>query len=158
MANDIWAPLRFFEGDWIGTGQGEPGTAEVTRGYHFVLEGRYLQVHSRSAWKPTQQNPQGEIHTEMGMFSLDKARQLFVFRVFHVEGFVNQYVQELPVAESNSLRFLSEAIENIAPGWRAQETYQLIGPDEFVETFELAAPSEDFKLYTQSRFKRVVAR
>ena len=51
--------------------------------------------------------------------------------------------------------FTSEAIENIPAGWRARETYELVGQDEFVETFELAPPGKDFEPYTQSRLRRV---
>ena len=94
MRDDIWQPLRYFEGNWTGTGRGEPGTATVKRDYSFMLSGRYLQVRSESKWEPTEKNPEGEVHTEMGMFSYDKARKLFVLRVFHVESFVNQYVQD----------------------------------------------------------------
>jgi hypothetical protein len=154
MLDDIWQPLRYFEGNWTGTGRGEPGTAIVNRDYSFILSGRYLQVRSESKWEPTEKNPEGEVHTEMGMFSYDKARKLFVLRVFHVEGFVNQYVQDLQATKGVDLRFMSEAIENISPGWRARESYRILGPDEFVETFELAEPGKDFELYTESRLKR----
>jgi hypothetical protein len=53
-----------------------------------------------------------------------------------------------------TLMFVSEAIENIAPGWRARETYKRVSDAEFVETFELAAPGEKFELYSESRLKR----
>jgi hypothetical protein len=45
--------------------------------------------------------------------------------------------------------FISESIENIPPGWRGKESYNVISPDEFIETFELAEPGKDFELYTQ---------
>jgi len=51
--------------------------------------------------------------------------------------------------------FTSEAIENIPAGWRARETYLIIGPDEFEELFELAAPGKEFEMYSRSRLKRV---
>lgn len=154
MREDIWQPLRYFEGKWTGTGRGEPGTATVKRDYSFMLSGRYLQVRSESKWEPTEKNPEGEVHTEMGMFSYDKARKLFVLRVFHVEGFVNQYVQDTQATKGVDLRFMSEAIENISPGWRARESYRILGRNEFVETFELAEPGKDFELYTESKLKR----
>jgi hypothetical protein len=34
-------------------------------------------------------NKTGEIHEDMGMIGYDRARERFVFRQFHVEGFVN---------------------------------------------------------------------
>lgn len=36
-----------------------------------------------------------------------------------------------------------------------RETYIVLGPDEFVERFELAEPGKDFGLYSQSRLRRV---
>jgi hypothetical protein len=50
--------------------------------------------------------------------------------------------------------FVTESIENIPAGWRAKETYQILGPDEFVETFELAVSGKEFELYTENRFTR----
>jgi hypothetical protein len=42
--------------------------------------------------------------------------------------------------------FVMEAIKNIPPGWKARETYRIVGPDEFIEVFEL---------YTENRFQRM---
>lgn len=50
--------------------------------------------------------------------------------------------------------FVSEGIENIPAGWRARETYRILGADEFTETFELAEPGKDFALYSENHFKR----
>jgi hypothetical protein len=57
--------------------------------------------------------------------------------------------------DAATIVFTSEAIENISAGWRAWETYELFGPDEFVETFELAPPGKNFAPYAQSRLRRV---
>ena len=75
-----------------------------------------------------------------------------MLRQFHVEGFVNQYVQD---AESSSqkLVFTTESIENIPAGWRAREAYVVHGPDE--EIFELAEAGSPFELYSRARLKRV---
>jgi hypothetical protein len=50
--------------------------------------------------------------------------------------------------------FTTEAIENIPPGFRARETYRIVGPDEFVERFEIAEPGKEFELYSEARFRR----
>lgn len=89
------------------------------------------------------------------MLSRDKARDCFVLRQFHVEGFVNRYTADSVADDAATIVFTSEAIENIPAGWRARETYELVGQDEFVETFELAPPGKDFEPYTQSRLRRV---
>ncbi len=46
-------------------------------------------------------------------------------------------------------------IENIPPGYRARETYELTGTDGFVERFEIADPGKDFVVYSETRFTRV---
>jgi hypothetical protein len=81
-----------------------------------------------------------------------------VLRQFHVEGFVNQYVHESTSEDGKTILFVTEAIENIPPGWRARETYILSGPDELVERFELAEPGKDFELYSETRLRRIIGR
>jgi len=53
-----------------------------------------------------------------------------------------------------TLVFTSEAIINIPKGWKARETYRVLGINEFEETFELAPPEKEFAQYTRVRFKR----
>jgi hypothetical protein len=150
---DSWAALRYLVGTWEGTAEGQPGTGTVRREYRFVLRDRFIEVRNTSTYPAQQKNPKGEVHEDVGYISYDRSRQRFVLRQFHVEGFVNQYVAQAP--SSARLVFTSEAIENIAPGWRARETYTYQLPDGFEETFELAEPGKDFEVYTHSRFKRV---
>ena len=86
--------------------------------------------------------------------SFDKARKKFVLRQFHGEGFVNQYVMSSASADGKTIVFTSESIENIPAGYRARETYKILGPDEFIEVFELAEPGKEFELYSEGHFKR----
>ena len=88
------------------------------------------------------------------MMSFDKARKKFVLRQFHVEGFVNQYVMTSFSADGKTIVFTSESIENIPAGFRARETYKILGPDEFTEVFEIAEPGKDFEVYSEAHFKR----
>lgn len=151
---NVWEPLKFFVGKWVGTGKGKPGASKIEREYQFVFNGKYLRVQSRSVYDPQPKNPKGEIHEEWGMISFDKSRKQFVFRQFHVEGFVNQYVTTSISTDGKSIVFTSEGIENIPAGWRARETYKVVGPDEFAETFELAEPGKDFQTYSEGRLHR----
>lgn len=57
-----------------------------------------------------------------------------------MEGFVNQYTLESVSPDGKTLVFVSESIENIPAGFRARETYQWKGENEFAEVFELAEP------------------
>jgi hypothetical protein len=153
-ASNAWEPLKFFVGKWEGTGKGKPGTSKIEREYQFVLNSKYLNVQSRSVYEPQPDNPKGETHEEWGMISFDKSRKQFVFRQFHVEGFVNQYVSTNITADGKTILFTTEGIENIPAGWLARETYKIVSPDEFTETFELAGPGKDFEIYSEGRLQR----
>jgi hypothetical protein len=151
---DRFEAFRFFLGAWEGEGEGKPGKSQVSREYALVLDGRFIEVRNRSFYPPQEKN-KGEDHRDVGYISFDAARGKHVFRQFHVEGFVNQYVHQSTSEDGKTIVFVSEAIENIPPGWRARETYVLTGPDQLIERFELAEPGTDFELYSETRLRRV---
>ena len=146
--------LAFLIGRWEGSSEGQPGAAKVQREYERVLNSRFIRAQNKSVYAPQDKNPKGEVHEDFGVFSFDKSRKRAILRQFHVEGFVNQYVADLD-SQGGKIEFTSESIENIAPGWRARETYVILGPDEFEEVFELAEPGKPFELYSRARLKRV---
>jgi hypothetical protein len=151
---DKWAPLRFVLGTWEGTSTGRSGEGIVRRQYQLVFQDQFIEVRNTSTYPAQAKNPKGEVHQDVGYFSYDRMRKRFILRQFHVEGFVNQYVQDL-VPPAGDLAFTSEAIENIPFGWRARETYIVHGPDEFEEIFELAESGKPFELYSRTKLKRV---
>ncbi|MBL8508209.1 MAG: hypothetical protein JNM11_07060 [Chitinimonas sp.] len=143
------------QGSWAGTAEGSPGKGVVTRRYEWVLQGRYLRESNRSTYPPQEKNKTGETHEHLGMFSYDKARKVVMLRQFHQEGFVNTYKQSLEGSRPDLLQFDSESFENFSNRWRARETYEFLSDDEFIETFELAAPDQAFQVYSRNHFKRV---
>ena len=151
----MWAPFNFFIGLWKGSGQGQPGNSWVERKYEFVLNEKFLFVQNKSIYDPQDKNPNGEIHEDWGLISYDRARKTYVFRQFHIEGFVNQYLLEKIAEDGQTISFVTEAIENISAGWKAKESYRMLGPDEFIEVFELAAPDKEYELYSENHFHRV---
>lgn len=153
-ASDPLLPLSFLIGRWEGTSSGQPGSAKVQREYARVLNSHFIRVQNKSVYPPQAKNPKGETHEDHGVFSFDKTRKSAVLRQFHVEGFVNQYVSDLS-PQDGKVVFTSEAIENIPPGYRARESYTMLGPDEFEEHFELAEPGKAFETYSRARFIRV---
>jgi len=147
-------PLERLIGIWRGEGEGQPGASTVERRYEPALLSQFLLVRNTSSYTPQQKNPKGQIHEDMGIYSFDEARERIVFRQFHVEGFVNQYVGSVMTPESETIVFESEAIENIPMGWRARETYRFLDANTFEEIFELAEPGMDFALYSHNRLRR----
>lgn len=153
-AADPFERLAFLIGQWEGASDGQPGKGAVRRAYSRALNGRFIRVRNRSEYAAQPKNPKGEIHEDEGFFSFDKGRSRIVFRQFHTEGFVNTYVED---GDSSPTRivFVSEAIENIPPGFRARETYLVRGAEAFEEIFELAEPGKPFEVYSRTRFTRV---
>lgn len=151
---DNLAPIAPLLGKWAGTSEGQPGNGTVEREYERVLRSRFIRVRNRSTYPPQEKNPTGEVHEDEGLFSFDRARKRIVLRQFHVEGFVNTYVQD-PDAKPGTISLTTDAIENIPAGWRARETYVLHGADEVEEIFELAEAGKPFTVYSRTRLKRV---
>lgn len=150
-----FAPIEFLVGHWQGTTHGEPGDGKGERTYEFVLRGKFLRASNRTVYPKQEKNPKGEIHEDIGLFSYDRHRNKLVLRQFHVEGFVNEYVEQDRAGDGKTIIFQTERIENIPDGWRARETYKLVSQDEFTEVFELAEPQKEFAIYAESRWRRV---
>ncbi len=146
--------VQLFVGKWQGTSEGQPGTGTLTREYRLVLGDRFIEETNRSVYPAQEKNPNGEVHEHRSFLSFDRARKAVIFRQFHIEGFVNQYVLETP-SKPGMLVFVSEAIENIPKGYRARETYTFIDENEFEELFEIAEPGKEFQVYSKARLKRV---
>jgi hypothetical protein len=153
-APDPWAAIRFMEGEWTGESDGQPGKGTVKRSYRFALGKKFLHEQNVSTYPPQPKNEKGEVHEHWSFFSHDRARRTLVLRQFHQEGFVNQYAMQ-PGSAAGTVVFESEALENVPSAWKARETYRVVSPDEFVETFELAQGSGAYEVYSQARFKRV---
>jgi hypothetical protein len=149
---DAWTPIRFLTGRWRGESEGRPGKGTVERMYRFVLNDRFLAEQNVSTYAPQDANPKGEVHEHLSYFSYDRARKALVFRQFHQESFVIQYVMK-PV-DGTRVVFESEALENVPANWKARETYEVVSDEEFVETFELAMGDKPYEVYSRSRFRR----
>jgi hypothetical protein len=151
---ELWRTFEPLIGDWTGEGGGEPGQGRYERSYKFIFERKYIEVRNRSVYPASKDFPGGEVHEDLGYISYDKLRKVCVLRQFHKEGFVNQYKLDSLSAEGKNFVFISEAIENIKPGWMAKESYRLFSDTEFSETFSLAAPGKEFEVYSKVVLKR----
>lgn len=152
---DPWELLRVFEGKWAGLATGKPGKGVSHREYRFELAGRFLLGRNKSEYEPKSSSDKPEIHEDVSWFSYDRSLKKIVLRQFHIEGFVNEYTSDWTKRDGKQLEFITTRIENIAPGWRAKEAYQVVSQDEMVEIFSLAAPGKEFEVYTTTRLKRV---
>lgn len=123
-------------GSWTGTSSGVFGTARLERKGEYVLDGKFIRVATRSV-------SENEVHEDIGFFSYDIERATIVFREFHNEGYVNQYV--LVDAADDALTFESERIESpFDPTLRARTVIRLTDPP--TETLELATKGGPFRV------------
>jgi hypothetical protein len=154
--SDVLAPVRFLLGNWAGTADGEPGSGTAQRAYALALGGKFIHERNKTTYPPQARNPKGEVHEHWSLIGYDNARKLITFRQFHQEGFVATYAMNPTASSTSRIVFESEQLENIGATWRARETYELISPDEFTETFELSQSGKPFELYSRTRFKREI--
>jgi len=148
---DRWAGFRYLIGTW------RMDTAEVSnfQRYAFMFNGTFLRMQTRTVIKPSEQKPEGDVHEDLGIFSHDGARDTIVLRSFHSEGFVNLYVLDRVSEDGKTMTFVTESVDNAPAGTRARLTFEMIGPDEFVQKFSVAWPDKDFICYSDQRFKKV---
>jgi hypothetical protein len=151
---DVWAPLRPVIGEWAGTGSGPGGESKIEAGYQFALGDNYIEAWHRSVFEPSEMNPEGEVHEDRGFISYDSGRGRLVFRQFHVEGFVNQYVLDSLSADGSTMYFVSEDIENAPPGTMAKLEVIIRGESELETSFHVAWPGSDFQCFSNNKLKR----
>ncbi len=151
---DIWEPFHFLVGEWEGQGEGKSGISTVEKTFQFIMNREYIQSTTRAVFKPQEKNPKGEIHEDLGFFSYDHFRKKFVFRQFHIEGFINQYVLESISADGKMLVFDSEGFENAPPGWKTRIIYRILDEDTLEESFDIATPGKDLQCYILNTLKR----
>jgi hypothetical protein len=148
---DLWKQWRPLVGVWQGTSEGEPGKGTVRLEVSFVLGERFLKIDGTADYK---KGTGGEHHEDFGYVSHDTGRKTKVFRQFHAEGFVNQYVLTSDPNGGEPIELTSESCENAPQGWKARERYAVRG-DELDHTFELAPPGKPFATYTRAKLSRV---
>jgi hypothetical protein len=149
---DIWAPLRPLVGEWEGTGAA--GKSQVEAKYTFVLKETFVEAWHRAVFVPDEKNPEGEVHEDRGFMSYDHHRKTIVYRQFHIEGFVNQYVLDSLSSDGTTFIFVSEAIENAPAGTRAREVFSFVTSDQLQTEFHVAWPDQDFQCYSRNELKR----
>ncbi|UCC81484.1 MAG: hypothetical protein JSW46_10725 [Gemmatimonadota bacterium] len=153
---DAWEALQYFLGTWKGQESGVAGEGVGERCYALVMERNYIVAANTSTFEPQEANPEGEVHEDWAFFSYDKIRGKVVLREFHSEGFVNRYLLEEWDPQERRFVFESESIENLTEGWRARVTLTVHGENTFSETFELAAPGEEFESLLENQWSRSV--
>jgi len=135
-------------GNWEGTGTGFNSTQSIIQTeFNWIMNQRYIEVKNRSEFQPTIDKSQAEIHEDIGMISYDKARGLYIFRQFHVEGFVNQYFLNDSLSIDGKLVFESEVIENFVSGGNARFTIIVKNETEIETLFDVGFPGKEMACF-----------
>ena len=139
-------------GEWKGIGSSFGNEKSTIKSeFNFAMGGKYIEVINDSKFEPTVKKPKGEHHIDKGFISYDATRNLFVFRQFHVEGFVIQYILVDSLSSNSNLVFESEEIENFVPGGKARWVIAKITENAIKTTFDVAMPKKDYKCFGENK-------
>lgn len=154
QTEDPWERLRFLEGTWEGTGEGMSGVSSVIQDYRLILNNQFLRMTTKSVFAPQEKNPKGETHEDLGIFSFDRSRKVFVLRGFYVEGFVNQYVFNPSSEDRDSMEFVTENVENAPPGTKAKLVFRKTTNEEIEQSFYVAFQGREYSCFSTNTLKR----
>lgn len=146
----------FLIGKWKGTGSGFGNEKSVIKSeFNFVMEGKYIEVINDSKFEPTAKKPNGEHHIDKGFISYNSTRDLFIFRQFHIEGFVIQYILVDSLSSNSKLVFESEEIENFVPGGKARWVISIVDGNAIETTFDVSMPNKGYQCFGENKLKRI---
>ena len=154
-AKDGLADLRWMEGEWRGIGEGDPGTSGSERHVDSYLGNKYIRATGRSVYPKQDKNPKGEVHSQLNLWSFDRARGAIVMREFDTLGFVCTYVLDKAASAPDRWVLVGESLENVPKGWKARYVFTRKSGDEYHEMLELDADGKGFKPYVTNRFLKV---
>jgi hypothetical protein len=148
---DPWAPFQLLEGDWEGAVDGIFGQGTARRSYELILDGKFVLMRHASVRLPQEKSPKGDYHRELTVYSFDSERETIVMRAFIVEGYVLRYTCEV---EPKRFVCNTESVES-GTGMQARVTIEIADAYRFDETFELASPGQELKVFFTNSWTRV---
>jgi hypothetical protein len=154
-AADLWAPLQFLLGDWVGEGGGSPGQSVGGFSFQPDLQRRILVRKSRAEYPATKDRP-AFVHDDLTIVypqpGTDRLRAIY----FDNEGHVVNYSVEIS-GDRSTVQFLSDPSVS---GPRFRLTYRRTGEDTLGIQFEISPPGQpdSFSTYIQAAARRKSAR
>lgn len=149
------ADFQWMVGDWRGVGEGEPGTSGSERHNDAYLDGQFIRAQGQSVYPKQEKNPKGEIHSQLAIWSYDKARGAIVVREFDSLGFVGTYILDKAASKPDRWVLVAESVENVPKGLKARYVITRVSDDEYHEVLELDESGKGFQPYVKNRFLKV---
>lgn len=144
--------FEMLAGKWEGNGEGFGNAkSKITAEYAWLMNKQYMEIKHRSVFEPTQQNQEGEIHEDIGIISFDKAENAVVFRQYHTEGYMNEYILNDSLSTSDVLVFETREIENFVPGGKARFTIKILSDHELETVFDVGFPGREMACFGTNR-------
>jgi hypothetical protein len=144
---DAFAPVRFLVGDWVGEGDGKPGSSMGAATFRFEAEGHALVRRSHADYPAGNGRPAAHHEDLMTVFAEgSQLKALYVDNEGHV---IRYLVAPVP----GGAAFTSEP----APGPRFRLTYLHGAADTVTVRFEITPPNapDTFKTYLEGVTRRV---
>jgi len=150
-----WITLRSLEGKWEGAIWGKPGKGTSTREFRLELNSHFLSQRNECVFEAKSADAKPAVHEDFSMLSYDASQKKIIWRQFHSEGLVQEYILDSVSEDGKTLDFASSRMDNMTPGFRAKERFRILASGELEATFWLAPPGKNFEVYTQVLLKRV---
>jgi hypothetical protein len=149
--DDAWADYRFFMGEWVGEGVGQPGHASGGFTLTPDLQGKVLVRRSRAVY-PAAGGRQASTHDDLMVIYRQERGKLVKASYFDSEGHVISYSVSVS-ADKTGVVFLSDA-QPSNPHFRL--TYTKGKADTLSIKFEIAPPDkpDEFRTYLDGTVRR----
>ncbi len=144
----------FLVGDWLGRSSedqfDEEGVVESTAVFSIVLGQGFLMCNNEARCKNR------VIHRSISILFFDKIAKLFRRKSFFSYGFVNNETEYTRSATEIRFEIMFEPLPRQFEGTRWRSYIRKLSETEIAEGLEVAKGEEEFKLYGETRLKKVV--
>ena len=140
-----WEAFGVLAGTWQVAIDGKLGLAPGVRQYKFILKDRYLLVRQESAHPSQPKYPGGDEHSDLGIYSYDKARDSIVYRQFFSEGVIVQFTCDF---EGKRFLCVSERTESsCGMQVEARFSFEIVDSERLKEVYEIGFDGRDLEVY-----------
>ena len=149
-----WKPfneLAWLVGHWAGTASSGARIGGRVARFTMELGGHYL-MHRGSTVFPAEEGRLEETFEEVGWWSYDRERRMYVASYCFSTGVSGRF--DVEVASDGAVRLVAPALQNYETGARARLTLRKAGDTGLDISMDIAPAGKDFVAYQTSSLKR----